>query len=240
LQHGALEAVGAVFGWNDLAGTVLADRGWAFGDRPMGLLDHFRLPDVFAQRLRKPTPYAAPFVIEIDNAPGWYAGASWRDDEFGKIAVLRYDNRTDPSLERDNEYGWLTKFWNLSYQTDFGPLTLLSQAMAGSTEIAANPARPSTTDFQAAYVLLGWETGDWTFAGRIDVFATQQHKLSLSPKLSEHGVAETLAANWYARSWLRLSAEALVIESTRFQYTFAGLPPSATETQLQLAARFFF
>lgn len=240
LEHGALEAVGAVFGWNDLAGTLLADRGWAFGDRPVGLLDHFRLPDLLARAYGEPVPYTAPFTIEIDNQPGWYGGGSWREDGLGTVAFLHYDNRTDPTSEREEQYGWHTRFSSLSLRTELGAVTLLAQALAGTTEVVPEPGIRSLTDFQAAYALLGWETGDWTLSGRLDGFATQQHNTFPGLAWSEHGAAETLAASWYARTWLRLSAEALVIESSRAQRIAAGLPAKATEAQLELGARFFY
>jgi hypothetical protein len=238
--HGAAEFFGSVFGWNDLAGTVLAERGWVLGDRPVGLFDHFRLPDVLARRFGEAIPYTAPLITEADNAPGWYAGASLREDGWGKLALMRYENRTNPSVRRGDQFGWHTDFWNLSYQTSFGEVTLLTDAMSGATAVAPSPVFANSTDFQSAYALLGWETGDWTLTGRVEFFATQQHRTFHAPTLSEHGMAQTVAANWYVYSWLRLTAEAVIVESTRYQRSLAGLSPYSTEAQLQLGARLFF
>lgn len=42
-----IDMTGAIFGWNDPAGTLLADRGWALHDRWAGLIESTRLPDNF-------------------------------------------------------------------------------------------------------------------------------------------------------------------------------------------------
>ncbi|MGC2413899.1 MAG: hypothetical protein WA459_14520 [Stellaceae bacterium] len=86
---GAFGLTGAVFGWNDPAGALLADRGWVFDSRPIGLMGEPRVPDAFASN---PPLREEPFK-EIGGQPGWYAGASVRQDELGRIIALYYDNR---------------------------------------------------------------------------------------------------------------------------------------------------
>ena len=96
---------GAVFGANDRAGALLADRGWAFDSRLIGLLGEPRLPDATAIEIGKTPPLREQPFKEIDGTPGWYAGASLRQDDLGRIAVLYYDNIADPGASSGNDFG---------------------------------------------------------------------------------------------------------------------------------------
>jgi hypothetical protein len=58
--------------------------------------------------------------------------------------------------------------------------------------------------------------------------------------LSEHGNAITLALNWQPLDWLRLTSEALRVESVRDQRLALGLAPRQIDTQLQFNARVLF
>jgi hypothetical protein len=58
--------------------------------------------------------------------------------------------------------------------------------------------------------------------------------------LSEHGNALTLALNWRPLEWLRVTGEALRVESWREQRLAQGLAPRQIDTQLQLNARVLF
>jgi hypothetical protein len=51
-RYGSTEfgAIGAVYGVNDVAGQLLADRGWVFDSRPVGLLGEPRVPDLLARQ----------------------------------------------------------------------------------------------------------------------------------------------------------------------------------------------
>src|SRR5262249_12449421 len=152
-------ASGAVFGWNDPAGVLIADRGWALNDRPVGLLDHSREPDALGKLFGEPTPVWTQEFMEIDNEPGWYAGLTWRETDLGRIRVLRYENRADPSLDRNEIYAWRTEFTSLGMETYFDDFTLMIQGMDGLTEIVPFPGFNDVTYFQSAFLLLGWDVG---------------------------------------------------------------------------------
>jgi hypothetical protein len=237
---GKVEAQGAVFGWNDPAGALLADRGWALNDRPVGLVDTIRLPDAIGIQFHSPTPVRSSDIMEIDNAPGWYAGISARGDDLGRLSVLRYENRADPALDRNDTYAWRTEFTSVGLETGIGDVTILAQAMDGFTEIDPSPSIHNGTDFQSAYLLAGWTIDDWTLAARAEVFATQNHHPGTGLRLSEHGDAFTAAAGWKPKRWLRLTAEIVRLESVRQQRIVVGLAPDEVETELQLSARLFF
>ena len=239
-----LQAYGSIFGWNQPAGVALANRGWSFNDRPLGLFDHIRLPDVVAeQREALGQTYHSLFEGEfrqIDRSPGWYAGVAWERPEYGRIALLRYDNRADPAMQSGGQFAWRTKFWSLSASTELAGFVVLSQAMVGSTVITPLPTVSSVTDFWAAYVLAGYERGNWRYAVRFDEFGTSERHPGPTPRLSEQGFAGTAAVTWSPWKWLRVTGEVICIDYTRAQRTLQGVSPHTIETQAQLAARLRF
>ena len=233
---GALGLTGAAFGWNDPAGALLADRGWVFDRRPIGLFGEPRVPDVLASQ----TPLREEPFKEIGGQPGWYAGASLRQDELGRLTALYYDNRANPTLFNGSDFGWRTKFTNIGLETGIGDVVLLAQVMAGSTEIDPVPNFRSVTDFQAAYLLAGYYFDDFRIAGRVDVFATQVHTRPGGSGPGEHGGALALSGSWNPVRWLRLSTELMHVESSSGQRIAAGLSPRASESQVQFVTRISF
>ncbi|MFM2043617.1 MAG: hypothetical protein RLY86_2193 [Pseudomonadota bacterium] len=240
-----LELVGAVYGWNDPTGILLAYRGWAFHDRWTGLLDNPRMPDEIALHSGRQPPVRTEMFKEIDDRPGWYAGATWQGEGLGRVSVLYYDNRADPSARR-GQLAWNTRFGSLGLSTEPAEgWTLLAQGMVGTTEIDPNPIVASRTRFAAAYLLAGWELDmvgldGWRVAARWDVFTTRERSRALKPELSEHGYALTTALTWKATDWLRLTGEVLHVDSHRSQRVAVGEPAGAVETQAQLSARILF
>jgi hypothetical protein len=235
-----IQLSGAVYGWDDPAGVQLAHRGWVFDDQPAGLFSDYRMTDLNAERAHLPVPAYAEIFHEIDNQPGWYANLAWSREGLGRVQLMRYDNNVDPQSENDDQYPWRTDFWSLGGSTEFGAFTLLAQGMIGRTVITPDPAPASTTDFHAAYALLGWEQDEWRVAFRLDQFGTRERPLGAGLDLSEHGWSPLTALTWKPLYWLRLTGEALVVESWRVERLSEGLPPRAVETQLQLGARVFF
>lgn len=227
---------GAVFGANDPAGALLADRGWVFDSRPIGLFGEPRVPDVLAQT---PPLREQPFK-EIDNAPGWYAGGSLREDGFGRLTGLYYDNRADPGVFAGSDFGWRTKFTSLGLETYLGDVVVLSQAMAGSTTIEPFANFYSKTEFQAAYLLLGYYFDEFRVAGRADLFATQARNSLGVTGPGEVGHAFTVSGSWSPISWLRLSTELIEVHSYNGQRAAAGLNPVVDEFQAQFVSRVFF
>jgi hypothetical protein len=233
---GRVGVMGAVFWLNDPTGTLLADRGWVFDSRPIGLFGAQRIPDVFASV----APSREQPFKEIDHRPGWYAGASWRQDGLGRLTGLYYDNQADPAVFAGNDFAWRTKFGSLGIETYIGDIVLLAQAMAGDTAIEPFANFSSTTDFQSAYLLAGYYFGDFRIAGRVDVFATQVQNRPGGSGPSEHGRALTVSGSWSPVRWLRLTTELMHVDSRNGQRIAAGLNPRASEFQAQFVTRISF
>lgn len=233
-----LEAEMAVLGWNDVAGVELADRGWVMTDRVLGLFDRQRLPNALASR-NHPSVWRQPFT-EIDDSPGWYAGLSWKHEDWGRLDLLYYDNQADPGAFR-KEYAWRTKFVSAGLSTNIGGVTVLGQVMSGDTAVQPEADEdPYVTDFQAAYLLLGYRFGDWRVAVRGDLFATESEDKDPDNRKSEHGSAETVALSWQASEYLKLTLEGLRVASFRTQRLVYNLAPGQVDHQVQLGAKFMF
>lgn len=233
--EGTLAFTAAVFGWNDPAGVLIADRGWTLDDRPTALFEKAREPDATLELFQQQPPGSTALFEEIDGRPGWYAGATWTDFDAWKLQVFRYDNEANPAAH--NEYSaWRTSFWDGGLSKSWENFTLLAQGLTGMTIIAPSPAFSATTKFESAYALLGWEMDDWRLAWRADVFRTHSSATSL---FSENGHAFTVAASWLPRDWLRITGELLYVDSGRDERLLVGRPANEAETQFQLSARFY-
>jgi hypothetical protein len=242
-ETNTLEAAVALFGRNDPAGEILASRGWSLDDIVSGAGSRLREPDVYATLVGVQPPRRYDPFLEIDNRVGAYADLTWRSTPFGRATLLYYDNDADPTAHHafdhgDELFAWRTKFTSLGMQTERGPLVVIAQAMDGTTEIKP-PGFSSETHFSAGYVLAGWNLGAWRPAVRLDAFSMRADPAS-SAGLSEHGNALTLALNWRPFDWLRLTGEALRVDSTRDQRIAAGLAPRQIDTQVLLNARVLF
>jgi hypothetical protein len=237
---GALGLTGAAYGFNDPTGTLLANRGWAFDSRPIGLFGEPRQPDLVSRQNGNGLVLREQPFKEIDGRPGWYFGGSARQDGLGRVTALYYDNRADPAAHIGSDFGWRTRFTSLGLETYLGDVVILSQAMFGDTDIQPFGNFHATTDFQAVYLLAGYYFDDFRVAGRVDLFATQLRNSRRMGGPGENGRAFTLSGSWTPVRWLRLSTELLQVDSYRGSRMAAGSNPNASELQGQLVGRIFF
>jgi len=243
-EQQALEFGGALFGANDPAGEILAARGWSLSDLSYGIGSSVPEPDVLALDLGEPVPRRYDPYVESDDRWGWYAELAWSAPQLGRVSLLRYDNRGDPTTsttyeEQHEIFTWRTDFWSLAAETRFDDLRVCLQAMTGETEIVPSPFFESYTEFDSAYLLLSWERGAWRPAFRVDWFRTEEFP-SAGPGIRERGNALTLALNWRPVDWLRITGEVLRVDSFRSQRSAEGHDPDSVDTQTQLSARFLF
>jgi hypothetical protein len=233
---GTFALTAALFCCDDPAGVLMADRGWSLDDRPTGLFEEPHLPNATLRLFGRPSPDRTEAFGEIDNRIGWYAGAQWSPPGIGTLSLYRYDNDADPSAHDDDYFAWHTRFWSAGWESHFGAFALLAQALRGETSIEAAPGFISTTNYQSAYALIAYDiTDDWRVAGRAETFST--HRAAGSP-LNEDGHALTAAISWTPRDWLRVTGEAIALDSKRGERLLDGLAPAQSQTQFQLSARF--
>jgi hypothetical protein len=235
------ELRGALFQRNEPAGNLLAIRGWSLSDLTYGLGSRLREPDAYVRDEGGEPPVRYDPFRRIGHHWGNYVQATWRARGWGRVSLMHYDNHADPTewvpyAGGDRLYAWRTRFWSLGATAETGPIQWIAQAMDGDTVVEPFANRSFTTRYRAAFVLAGWNRGAWRPALRLDHFSTRDP----SAMPGEHGNAVTAALNWRPQDWLRLTLEALHIDSTRTVRADYGLPPRSRGTQVQLSARLFY
>jgi hypothetical protein len=221
---------GGLFRHNDVAGNILAKRGWSFNDLVYGIGGRLEQPSEEGGR-----ELYAPFQ-SIGGRTGWYADTSWKTPSGLELRAMRYDNRADPTANTpyahgDTIYAWRTRFWSAGAMWQSGPITWIAQGMHGDTLVEPNGMH-FLTKFQSAFLLAGWNRGAWRPTLRIERFRTWPS--------GEEGRAITAALNWRPRDWLRLTAEWLHVNATRDDRLDAGYSPHERGNQVQLLARVLY
>jgi hypothetical protein len=230
-----------VFGGNDTAGELIADRGWALSDRVTGVGGSIRLPDPSA--FGAPPPRRFDPFVDIDRRIGVSGEVTWRRPGFDRLTLLHYDNRADPSAETHygahDVYAWRTRFTALGWQREGANHVWLAQALDGDTVIQPSPFFHSRTDYWAAYVAWARTTGAWRPAVRAEAFGTTQLP-RFTPADREHGHALTAALTWQPQDSWRLTGELIAVRSVRDDRVLVGRAPRQDDVQVQVSWRWFF
>ncbi|HLZ96454.1 MAG TPA: hypothetical protein VKP66_00825 [Steroidobacteraceae bacterium] len=228
---GDVALVAAAYGWNDPAGALIAQRGFALTDRPSTLFGSLGKP---------PTR----FYYEIDRKPGYYYGLSWRHHDRLEIRALRYDNHGD--LGAATEAGgnaWRTRFSSLGARLEPSAYwTFIAQYLDGdTTEAADSPGEDQFhLGFHAAFALASLNWARERLTARYDDFHTHQLSGIYDLPNDDSGHSWTFAwlhecgDHWqFVAEWLRVAS--------RFPPRLElGEPAQQVETQFQLAARYRF
>jgi len=234
---GIFSITAALICCNDPAGVLIADRGWTLDDRPTGLFEEVRMPDATLELFHAPFPDRTPLFLEIDSHVGWYAGASWSKAGIGKAVLYRYDNEADPAAHLDDYFAWRTRFWSAGWESHLGSLSILAQGLTGDTSIAPVPGFVARTKYKSAYFLAAYDVDQVRLAARIEAFETRD--MSSGGMLDEDCHAFTAAATWNAKDWLRLTAEAIALNSRRKERLLEGVSADRNDTQIQFSVRLF-
>jgi hypothetical protein len=226
---GDVSLVVAAYGWNDPAGVLIADRGFALSDRPSTLFGGLGRPPI-------------GFYHEIDRRPGYYVGVAFHGAAGLELRALRYDNRADPGAATDGGGGaWLTRFTSLGARWEpRGPLTLIAQYLAGDTTIGPDgaPARQYVMRFHAAFALASLEWQRHRLTVRYDDFHTRQTSGFYGPHGDEAGHGWTIGASHEFGSDWTLAAEWIRLQSRFPPRSLVSGMPDRTDTQVQLALRY--
>jgi hypothetical protein len=227
-----LSVSGAVFGWNDGAGAVLAGSGFVLTDRQTPLGGRVGQPGV------PPLNGIEPFN-EIDHRAGVYGAleARWLDRLV--LRVLRYDNRADPTAldTVSHVIAWHTSFTSAGARLETaGGWTGIAQWLDGRTDIAP-PGIYLSWPFQSAYVLVGKHFGRHMLSVRYDHFNVDARGGEGDGTQSGHAFTAAylceVNAHWrVALEWLRVQ------NSSYNRADLTGASPYATQTQLQLSVRY--
>jgi hypothetical protein len=234
LGHPAdLQFTAALFGWNDPAGTMIAAHGFAMHDRQTTLFGRVGAPRTDPALAKK------ELFHEMDGRPGFYVGAraSWHDRAV--LDVLHYDNRADPSAfdAAINDFAWLTTFDAAALRLENSDgWTAILQVLDGDTFIA--PGGPWLGwAFDSQSVLVAKRFGAHMIAARYDAFAVEFED---DPRAwgSEDGHAWTVAYTFDRGGAWRFAAEWLRVTSDVRARIPLGESPLATESKIELSARY--
>ena len=231
-----LQLTGAVFAWNDPAGTQLAAHGFAFHDRQTTLFGRVGAwqsnPDLAKKEL----------FCEMDDRPGYYLGAQARYLDRAVLNVLHYDNRADPTrFSADiRDFAWLTKFDAGALRLESGNgWTAILQALDGETYIAPGGFWLDW-EFDSQSLLVAKRFGSHMIATRYDAFEITFMGDPTAPG-SEDGHAWTAAYSYdhgdhwrFALEWLRVSSDVAARPAA------LGEPALAVESKIELSARYVF
>ena len=235
-----------VFSRDDTAGTLLSWRGWALHDissadntgLPLSDGDNqgwYQLFDDDQADLSKP-------MVELDHRLGYYVRLDWRPPVPAAFNLEFYDNRGDPEVERNGQWGWATRFYNLGVQYNPAPgFEVLAQYMRGHTQMGwelSDGTWSVDADFDSAYVLLSHkrDNGD-RFTGRVDYFAVKDHSKRTIDDNTDKGYSATVAYIRPLNAHLDLAFEALQVHSNHPARVTHDLAAHQSQTQIQLALK---
>jgi hypothetical protein len=236
-------AAGAVYGWNDTAGTLLSFRGWALQGLTTAVDTEWPLPPLsaFMSYIQPRETYP---VRELDHRAGYYGRLEWRPPAPVVLSAIYYDNAGDRiAVDGDGQWSWETRFFNAGLRWEPDERTLvLAQAMNGETLMGYREQGHIWVDvgYRAAYVMARRTFGADALSGRFDWFRTTDRTLQALDDNREHGWAVT--ASWRHRlaDHLDLLVEGQHIDSTRDYRAYSGVDPKQDETLLQTALRVSF
>lgn len=226
-----LGLTGGLFGFNDPAGAVVAERGFALGDRQTTLFGRVGS--------RKSAPLGSEELFhEIDGHAGYYAGVEARYFDRVVARALHYDNRADPTAfdSAIQDFAWQTHFNSAGLRVEgAGGWTAVVQWLDGETYI--NPGgRDLGWPFRARFALVSRQVGHHRLSVRYDSFAVDSD--TPGGYGEQHGHAWTAAYAFEPDTHWRIALEWLRVRSdTANRALELGEPRVVTETQVQLAVR---
>jgi hypothetical protein len=223
-----LQLTGALFGWNDPSGTMIAQHGFTFSDRQTTLFGRAGEPrcDLCSKN---------ELFHEVDHRPGYYVGAQARYLDRVVLNALHYDNRADPTAYSPSirDVSWQTKFdaAALRIETANG-WTALGQWLSGETYAAPGGAAWFEWEFTSQSALLAKRRGAHMLAVRYDDFEVE------GAFGDEDGHALTVAYSFeqddrwrFALEWIRVTSDVAARQAL-------SESPLAIEKKVELSVRY--
>ena len=229
--QGDIALIAGTYGWNDPIGVAIAGHGWNLHDRQTGLTGYLVTAGNASQHMYE--------FREIDGRAGFYAGLNWRHGDHLDVRVYRYDNRADPSAQKNNMYAWLTRFDTVGVRWEINAdWTAIAQWLQGETFIGPQTAWGAAWDMKSWFALLSRQWSNWRVSIRRDEFDTNQYRGFGVPHVyDDDGSAWTAALSRDLMPQLQLAAEYMRVDST-FPPRAVAMNPRQLETQLQLSLRY--
>jgi hypothetical protein len=181
---------GTVFRGLDTMGTVLADRGWAFGSRL----------SVYGEKLPRPDQEleTRPMGPDLDDENGYSARIRFQLPERAMIQVARIENRAPLLPQLKGQEPWRTAFTVVSAQVGTTSPTFVAAEWATGRTAVGFPGGSFSIDLDTVYLLVSHKRGTNRWTARADQFQIAD---------DEDGTAITLAWLRDIGKQLRLGAE---------------------------------
>lgn len=191
---------GALFGFNDGIGSLLAWRGFALHNRQTMLgerIDFADYPTLLTGRLEKQPEFVKPFA-ETDKRLGHYLGVDWRYKREMGFKVYYYDNNANHTKTEDSgQYAWQTRFTSYAWQWRLNrSLRLIAHGMVGRTYMGL--MRDVVVDFDTWYLMASQSFGKQRITLRYDQFQVDDVDNNALDLNDSDGDAWTLA--WRIRT----------------------------------------
>lgn len=203
---------------NDPAGSILSWRGWALHDYQYAIGARLKIQYVDPEKLAPRGYWITPWK-ELDGNIGYYTRMQLNIDHKYKISAYYQDSLADTEAidNPDNEYGWRTRFTNLSLELHpTGNVTILSQGMVGNTRMGNPDNYGVNNDFDAWYLMISYAPSQHRFTARYDYFRVlDKDSLFSTDKNTQVGSAQTYAYMLRIGDFHVLGAEYLRIVSRR-------------------------
>ncbi|MEM8995036.1 MAG: hypothetical protein AAGF23_09630 [Acidobacteriota bacterium] len=245
-QTDEIQLGGGVFYNNDTAGTLIAWRGWALGDRLSVYGEYAPLPPLRgfmeggAFDIQDPRG-TNPFGSDLDGRAGWNAFAGYSRPEVGSVRYTHYDNRGDRGFYV-NEYAWRTRFDLIGADYHWGPWSFAAEWMDGSTGMGDPTERHVQLDYRAGYVLASYGGAGFRVTARYDDFETIERDESVGYDPNDGGGSAWALAAFYEpeRYPLRLGAEWLDVDAERTSSGLVTGDRTVGGQSLTVELRYFF
>jgi hypothetical protein len=233
---------GSLYGWNESAGELMAERGWAIHDRQatlFGKIGEPVSPAIVDERL---------LTSEGDDRVGYYVDGTAKYLDTLELRALHYDNRADTEhySAPGNQFPWLTQFDSAGVRwTPMQQWSVISQWMSGRTCVYA-PAGDGWADnyeqycwhFDAEFLLLSWQLGADRLTGRYDRFEMHQSSPADQPgAYLDRGHAWMFAYQHDLNRHVSAALELLQVDSSLNERFGVGAPAVASEREIELALR---
>jgi hypothetical protein len=228
----------SVYSWNESAGELLQQRGWAMHDRQatlFGRIGGATSETIYDERLLTAAGAARA---------GYYVDGTAKYLDTFELRALHYDNRANPDAYSDAAYNWPwhTQFNSAGLRwTPSTHWTVISQWLSGFTCSNAEEFY-DCWNFSAEFVLASWQLGSNRLTARYDRFDMDQTPAPVEDAFNynDRGHAWTVAYQREINRYLSVALEYLQIDSRLSPRVEIGEPEAASERELELALRLQF
>jgi len=234
----------ALFGWNDASGALVSWRGWGQHDRQVRVGEKLYFAPIPAivegGAFEEQSPYFEPFV-EVDGRPGYALTLFARQHKGLKLTLFHYDNRANPEVLKDGQYGWRTRFHHVSLSYPFLVRgSVRAQWLRGKTLMGFKLGPKVSTAFDAWYLALVAPFGKTTWMLRYDDFSVTDLDLTFMDNNTQNGYSVSLSVDYALNPSLLLKAQYLLFDEHNAVRQYLGQDSAARYQQSQIALQWRF